>query len=67
MNPTVVNIGMGPRVWKELGRTDERIARIPLKKFAGSTYFHYLTAFSLLLLLLLQIGGLGLAVRRWSR
>jgi len=35
VNPTVVNIGMGPDIWADLGLADEHRARVPLGKFAG--------------------------------
>ena len=43
VNPTAVNIGMGPRVWSDLGLYDEHKARIPLQKFAGHILL-YITA-----------------------
>jgi len=49
VNPTVVNIGMGPHVWSEqLKLADEHKARIPLGHFAGhisllhSVYYYYI-------------------------
>jgi len=44
VNPTVVNIGMGPHVWSEqLKLADEHKARIPLGKFAGHLLYYILS------------------------